>query len=55
MGAAVALAGPLGRALTAHRASAEVASQVLPWLVAAGFLQLVAAVAKAGYGAKIAG
>src|SRR5438067_5816714 len=45
VGMAVALAGPLGRALTAHEASAHVASRVLPWLVAAGFLQLVAALA----------
>src|ERR671930_725544 len=41
--AAVALAGPLGRALTAHAASAHVASQALPWLVAAGLLHPVPA------------
>src|ERR671933_2433780 len=45
VGVTVALAGPLGRALTAHEASAHVASRALPWLVAAGFLQLVAALA----------
>src|SRR5919201_3050262 len=45
VGAAVALAGPLGRALTAHPASAHVASRTLPWLLRAGFLQLVAALA----------
>jgi hypothetical protein len=45
VGVVVALADPLGRALTAHPASAHVASRVLPWLVAAGFLQLVAALA----------
>jgi hypothetical protein len=50
--AAVALAGPLGRALTAHPASAHVASRVLPWLVAAGFLQLVAALAASALAAR---
>src|SRR5918911_1497960 len=45
VGAAAALAGPLGRALTAHQTSADVASQALPWLVAAGFPQPVAALA----------
>jgi hypothetical protein len=52
VGAAVALAGPLGRALTAHPASAHVASRVLPWLVAAGFLQLVAALAASALAAR---
>src|SRR5919201_1140169 len=52
VGAAVALAGPLGRALTAHAESAEVASQALPWLVAAGFLQLVAALAASALAAR---
>src|ERR671938_636908 len=36
VGTTVALAGPLGRALTAHEVSAHVASRALPWLVAAG-------------------
>src|ERR687887_410883 len=45
VGATIALAGPLGRALTAHEVSAHVASRALPWLVAAGFVQLVAALA----------
>jgi hypothetical protein len=52
VGAAVALADPLGRALTAHRASAEIASQALPWLVASGFLQLVAAIAASALAAR---
>src|ERR687884_2035621 len=52
VGAAVALAGPLGRALTAHPASAHVASRALPWLVAAGFLQLVAALAASALAAR---
>src|ERR671927_697767 len=47
-----ALAGPLGRALTAHPASAHVASRALPWLVAAGFLQLVAALAASALAAR---
>jgi hypothetical protein len=46
------LAGPLGRALTAHAASAQVASRALPWLVAAGFLQLVAALAASALAAR---
>jgi hypothetical protein len=50
--AAVLLADPLGRALTAHRAAAEVAAQALPWLVAAGFLQLVAALAASALAAR---
>src|ERR671922_3087801 len=50
--AAVALAGPLGRALTAHAVSAHVASRALPWLVAAGFLQLVAALAASALAAR---
>jgi O-antigen/teichoic acid export membrane protein len=50
--ATVALAGPLGRALTAHEVSAHVASRVLPWLVAAGFLQLVAALAASALAAR---
>jgi len=52
VGATVALAGPLGRALTAHEVSAHVASRVLPWLVAAGFLQLVAALAASALAAR---
>src|SRR5919109_1865126 len=52
VGAAVALAGPLGRALTAHAESAHVASRALPWLVAAGFLQLVAALAASALAAR---
>src|SRR2546423_9632252 len=48
VGATVALAGPLGRALTAHEVSAHVASRALPWLVAAGFLPLLAAPAARG-------
>ncbi|HYZ79044.1 MAG TPA: hypothetical protein VE596_16890 [Gaiellaceae bacterium] len=52
VGVAVALAGPLGRGLTAHAASAEVASRALPWLVAAGFLQLVAALAASALAAR---
>jgi hypothetical protein len=52
VGVAVALAGPLGRALTAHAESAEVASRALPWLVAAGFLQLVAALAASALAAR---
>ena len=48
----VALAGPLGRALTAHPASAHVASRALPWLVAGGFLQLVAALAASALAAR---
>jgi hypothetical protein len=49
---AVVLAGPFGRALTAHPASAHVASDVLPWLVAAGFLQLLAALAASALAAR---
>src|SRR5919204_1168459 len=52
VGATAALAGPLGRALTAHPASAHVASRTLPWLVAAGFLQLVAALAASALAAR---
>jgi hypothetical protein len=52
VGATVALAGPLGRALTAHEVSAHVASRALPWLVAAGFLQLVAALAASALAAR---
>src|SRR5919204_2271500 len=52
VGVAVALAGPIGRALTAHAASAHVASRALPWLVAAGFLQLVAALAASALAAR---
>src|SRR5438552_2335434 len=52
VGATVALAGPLGRALTAHPASADVASRALPWLVAAGFLQLIAALAASALAAR---
>jgi len=52
VGMVVALAGPLGRALTAHPASADVASRALPWLVAAGFLQLVAALAASALAAR---
>src|SRR5438128_6542921 len=50
--ATVALAGPFGRALTAHEVSAHVASRALPWLVAAGFLQLVAALAASALAAR---
>src|ERR687885_2406019 len=46
--AAVALAGPLGRALTAHEVSAHVASRALPWLVAAGVPPLFAPPAAGG-------
>src|SRR5919202_1648056 len=52
VGTTVALAGPLGRALTAHEVSAHVASRALPWLVAAGFLQLVAALAASALAAR---
>src|ERR687883_709447 len=52
VGATAALAGPLGRALTAHPASAHVASRALPWLVAAGFLQLIAALAASALAAR---
>jgi hypothetical protein len=52
VGATIALAGPLGRALTAHEVSAHVASRALPWLVAAGFLQLVAALAASALAAR---
>src|SRR5436190_2413270 len=48
----VALAEPFGRALTAHPASADVASQALPWLVGAGLLQLVAALAASALAAR---
>src|SRR5919202_2099979 len=48
----VALAGTFGRALTAHEVSAHVASRALPWLVAAGFLQLVAALAASALAAR---
>lgn len=40
---AAALAGPLGHAITGRAAAAHVAARALPWLVAAGFLQLFAA------------
>src|SRR5439155_4256064 len=52
VGAAAALAGPLGRALTAHPGSAHVASRALAWLVAAGFLQLIAALAASALAAR---
>src|SRR5919198_4200887 len=52
VGAAVALAGPLGRALTAHAASAHVASRALPWLRAPGFLPLLAAPAPSALAAR---
>src|SRR5919198_1263919 len=52
VGATIALAGPLGRALTAHEVSAHVASRALPWLVAAGFVQLVAALAASALAAR---
>src|SRR5204863_8235330 len=52
VGVTVALADPLGRALTAHEVSAHVASRALPWLVAAGFLQLVAALAASALAAR---
>src|SRR5437588_12237946 len=44
--------GRLGRARTGRPASAEVASRALPWLVAAGFLQLVAALAASALAAR---
>ena len=49
---AVLLADPIGRALTVHSAAADVASQALPWLVAAGFLQLVAALLASALAAR---
>src|SRR5205085_5031683 len=46
------LAHPLGRVLTTHPASAKVAAEALPWFAAAGFLQLIAALAASALAAS---
>jgi O-antigen/teichoic acid export membrane protein len=50
--ATVLFADPLGRALTADPTAAQVAAQALPWLAAAGFLQLVGALLASALAAR---
>lgn len=52
LAAAVLFAHPIGRALTADSAAAQVAAQALPWLVGAGFLQLAGALLASALAAR---
>lgn len=49
---AVAFAGPLGDVLTGRAQAASVAADALPWLVAAGFLQLLAGLGSSALAAR---